>query len=137
MQLTAEEHEAIAKIHATCSSKEEFEAAIKAVAKYLSPEEIKKRKLAEERKKKSDAVYEMISAEKDDLERWEMERYWNGRMAVQKVLEAHIELLDLPIDQLKPTMMKVYKNNFKDNVALRDSWYGEKKYNLSYEVVAK
>lgn len=114
-------------------SPEEFRNALKAVAQYLSPEEIKKRKAAEERGKKSAAVYEMIDAKKKGLERWESEGFWNGRIAVQKVLEKNPQLYELPLEQLKAVAEKVFANNNKSDYSLRGGWYnGEKKYNLTY-----
>ena len=113
--------------------RDEFAEALKAVAKYLSPEEIKKRKIAMERAKKEDAVYAMIDAKKKSLDRWEMEGFWNGRIAVQKLLENKPELIDLPIDQLKAITDKVWENNNKSDYSLRGGWYsGEKHYNLAY-----
>ena len=114
-------------------SREEFADALKAVGKYLAPEEIKKRKIAAERGKKQDAVYEMIDAKKKSLDRWEMEGFWNGRMAVQKLLESKPELVDLPLDQLKAITDKVWENNNKSSYSLRGGYYsGEIKFNLAY-----
>ena len=114
-------------------SKEEFASAVKAVAKYLAPEEIKARKEADRKAGLSDKIFEMIDTKKKGLERWEMENFWNGRIAVQKVLENNPSLLDKTFEELKPIMEKVYKNNCKDNYTLRGGWYsGEKKYNLAY-----
>ena len=114
-------------------TREEFANALKAVAKYLSPEEIKKRKIAEERSNKQSAVYAEIDAKKKSLDRWEMEGFWNGRYAVQKLLESKPELIDLPLDQLKAIALKVWGQNNKSDYSLRGGWYsGEKKYNLAY-----
>lgn len=114
-------------------SRDEFADALKAVGKYLAPEEIKKRKIAEERSNKQSAVYDEISKKKAGLERWEMEGYWNGRMAVQKLLENEPELIDLPLDQLKAITLKVWEQNNKSDYTLRGGYYsGEKKYNLAY-----
>ena len=94
-------------------SREEFENAIKAVAKYLDPKDIKARKEAARRS--------------------EMENFWNGRTAVQKVLEQNPELLDKTFEELKPIVEKVYDNNERSDYYLRGSYYsGEKKYNLAY-----
>lgn len=113
--------------------REEFADALKAVAKYLAPDEIKKRKIADERSKKEDAIYAEIDAKKKGLERWEFESFWNGRYAVQKLLEGKPELIDLPIAQLKAITLKVWENNNKSDYSLRGGWYsGEKKYNLAY-----
>lgn len=114
-------------------TREEFADALKAVAKYLSPEEIKKRKIAKERSDKQTAVYAEIDSKKKSLDRWEMEGFWNGRYAVQKLLESKPELIDLPLDQLKAIAIKVWEQNNKSDYSLRGGWYsGEKKYNLSY-----
>lgn len=114
-------------------SAEEFRNALKAVAKYLSPEETKKRKVANARAETNTKVFNYIDAKKKNLDRWEMENFWNGRIAVQKVLENNPELLDKPFDELKPIVEKVYANNEKSDYSLRGGWYnGEKKYNLAY-----
>ena len=114
-------------------SAEEFRNALKAVAKYLSPEEIKKRKIANARAETSTKVFNYIDAKKKNLDRWEMENFWNGRIAVQKVLENNPELLNKTFDELKPIVEKVYANNEKSDYSLRGGWYdGEKKYNLAY-----
>lgn len=112
---------------------EEFRNAIKALAQYLSPEEIKARKEANRKAALSDKVFEFIDAKKKGLDRWEMENFWNGRIAVQKVLEQNPKLLDLTFEGLKPTIDKVFENNNKTDYSLRGGWYsGEKKYNLAY-----
>ena len=114
-------------------SREEFANAVKAVAKYLSPEEIKVRKEQDRKAELSSKVFEFIDAKKKGLERWEMENFWNGRIAVQKVLEGNPSLLDLTFEQLKPIVEKVFENNNKTDYSLRGGWYsGEKKYNLAY-----
>lgn len=114
-------------------SAEEFRNALKAVAKYLSPEEIKKRKIANARAETSTKVFNYIDAKKKNLDRWEMENFWNGRIAVEKVLENNPELLNKTFDELKPIVEKVYANNEKSDYSLRGGWYdGEKKYNLAY-----
>ena len=114
-------------------SREEFANAVKAVAKYLSPEEIKIRKEQDRKAELSSKVFEFIDAKKKGLERWEMENFWNGRIAVQKVLEGNPSLLDLTFEQLKPIVEKVFENNNKTDYSLRGGWYsGEKKYNLAY-----
>ena len=114
-------------------TREEFANAIKAVAKYLAPEEIKKRKIADARAETSTKVFNYIDAKKKSLDRWEMESFWNGRYAVQKVLENNPELLDKSFDELKPIVEKVYTNNEKSDYSLRGGWCnGEKKYNLAY-----
>ena len=112
---------------------DEFRNALKALAKYLSPEEIKARKEADRKAALSDKVFEFIDAKKKGLDRWEMENFWNGRIAVQKVLEQNPKLLDLTFEELKPTIDKVFENNNKTDYSLRGGWYnGEKKYNLAY-----
>ena len=112
---------------------EEFRNAIKAVAQYLSPEEIKARKEADRKAALSDKVFEFIDAKKKGLDRWEMENFWNGRIAVQKVLEQNPKLLNLTFEELKPIVDKVFGNNNKSNYSLRGGWCsGEKKYNLAY-----
>ena len=114
-------------------SREEFADAIKAVATYLSPENIKARKIEKERSEKQTAIYATIDAEKKSLDRWEMENFWNGRYAVQKLLESKPELIDLPLEELKPICLKVWQNNFKSDYSLRGGYYsGTKIYNLAY-----
>ena len=114
-------------------SREEFADAIKAVATYLSPENIKARKIAKERSEKQDAVYAEIDAKKKSLDRWEMEGFWNGRCAVQKLFESKPELIDLPLDELKAIALKVWANNNKSDYSLRGGYYsGTKFYNLAY-----
>lgn len=114
-------------------SREEFADAIKAVAKYLDPKDIKARKEAARRSELDEKVFDFIDSKKKGLERWEMEDYWNGRTAVQKVLEQNPELLDKTFEELKPIVEKVYDNNERTDYYLRGSYYsGEKKYNLTY-----
>ena len=113
--------------------KEEFVDALKAVTKYLSPEEMKARKIRDKRNEVSKKVYDYIDGKKADLERWEFEGFWNGRWAVQKVLEGNPELLDKDWEVLKPIVEKVWENNNKSDYSLRGGWCsGEKKYNLAY-----
>lgn len=112
---------------------EEFRSALKAVATYLSPEETKKRNLRRKREENDSEVFKYLDAKKKSLERWEMEDFWNGRIAVQKLLEKEPALLDKPFEELKPIVEKVYENNCKSDYSLRGGWYnGEKKYNLAY-----
>lgn len=114
-------------------TREEFADALKAVAKYLAPDEIKKRKIAVEWGKKVTAIFDEIDTKKKPLDRYEMEGFWNGRMAVQKLLESKSELIDMPLDKLKAIALKVWENNNKSSYSLRGGWYsGEVKYNLSY-----
>ena len=120
-------------------SREEFANAVKAVAAYLSPEKIKERKIASQRAETSKRVYDLIAedAPKSRRSGWgpdpDWEPYWNGRNAVQKVLDANTELLDKPWEELKAIVLKVYNNNHKTDYSLRGGWYnGEKKYNLAY-----
>ena len=118
---------------------EEFRNAIKALAQYLSPEEIKARKEADRKADLQKQVYDLIAedAPKDKRggwgrdEGWEL--YWNGRYGVQKLLEQNPDLLNLTFEELKPIVLLVYKNNHKTDYSLRGGWYnGEKKYNLAY-----
>lgn len=114
-------------------SKEEFGDAIKALGKFLAPDAIKARKLANERGEKGTKVFEFLDAKKKSLDRWEMEGFWNGRIAVQKVLENDKTLLDKPLNELLAIADKVWENNNKSDYSLRGGWYnGEKKYNLTY-----
>lgn len=113
-------------------SREEFANAIKALAEYLSPENIKKRKIAQAKAELNKKIFNMIDAKKKDLCRGDFEGFWNGRMAVQKVLELHPELYKKTFEELKPIIEKVYDNNDKSDFSLRGGWYnGEKKYNLA------
>lgn len=112
---------------------EEFRNAVKAVATYLSPVETKKRNMRRKREENDSAVFNYLDAKKKSLERWEMEEFWNGRIAVQKLLEKEPSLLDKPFEELKPIVEKVYEKNCKSDYSLRGGWYnGEKKYDLSY-----
>ena len=114
-------------------TKEEFEAAIRAVGKFLSPDAIKARKVAAERADKFHKVFEHIDAKKKGLDRYEMEGFWNGRWAVQKLLENDNTLIDKPLKELLTIADKVWENNNKSNYFLRGGWsQGEKKYNLTY-----
>ena len=114
-------------------SKEEFEDAIRAVGKFLSPDAIKARKIATERADKFHKVFEHIDAKKKGLDRYEMEGFWNGRWAVQKLLENDKTLIDKPLNELLAITDKVWENNNKSNYYLRGGWsQGEKKYNLTY-----
>lgn len=114
-------------------SAEEFRNALKAVATYLSPEEIKARKIINRRREAIDKIFNYLDAKKKGLERWEMEGFWNGRIAVQKVIEMDNGLTDKPWEEIKPIVDKVFSNNNKSDYSLRGGWYnGEKKYNLAY-----
>ena len=114
-------------------SREEFADAVKALAKYLSPEEIKARKERDRKAELSDKVFEFVDAKKKGLDRWEMENFWNGRIAVQKLLEKNPSLLNMTFVELKPIVDKVFENNNKSNYSLRGGWCsGEKNYNLAY-----
>ena len=120
-------------------SAEEFRNALKAVAKYLSPEEMKIRKEAKRKAELSEKIFDLVkqNAPKNSRGGWGRdegwEQYWNGRTAVQKVLENNPELLNKTFDELKPIVEKVFTNNEKSDYSLRGGWYnGEKKYNLAY-----
>ena len=120
-------------------SAEEFRNALKAVAKYLSPEEMKIRKEAKRKAELSEKIFDLVkqNAPKNSRGGWGRdegwEQYWNGRTAVQKVLENNPELLNKTFEELKPIVEKVYANNEKSDYSLRGGWYnGEKKYNLAY-----
>ena len=120
-------------------SAEEFRNALKAVAKYLSPEEMKIRKEAKRKAELSEKIFDLVkqNAPKNSSGGWGRdegwEQYWNGRIAVEKVLENNPELLNKTFEELKPIVEKVYANNEKSDYSLRGGWYnGEKKYNLAY-----
>jgi hypothetical protein len=120
-------------------SAEEFRNALKAVAKYLSPEEMKIRKEAKRKAELSEKIFDLVkqNAPKNSRGGWGRdegwEQYWNGRTAVQKVLENNPEFLNKTFEELKPIVEKVYANNEKSDYSLRGGWYnGEKKYNLAY-----
>ena len=95
-------------------SRQEFADAVRAIAKYLAPEDIKARKIAAERLDKSQKVFEFIDAKKKDLDRWEMKGFWNGRIAVQRFLEKDKNLLDRPFEELKAVVDKVWNDNNKN-----------------------
>ena len=91
------------------------------------------RKEADRKAELSTKVFNYLDAKKKGLDRWEMENFWNGRIAVQRVLEQNPQLYELTLDQLKGVAEKVYDNNFKSDYSLRGGWCtGEKKYNLAY-----
>ena len=114
-------------------SREEFENAIRAIGKFLAPDAIKARKAAAERGEKSTKVFEFLDAKKKDIDRWEMEEFWNGRLAVQELIEKDKTLLDKPLNELLAIADKVWENNNKSDYSLRGGWHnGEKKYNLAY-----
>lgn len=78
-------------------------------------------------------MFNYIDEKKKGLQRWEFEGFWNGRIAVQEVLEQNKELIDHPIEELKAIADKVWKNNNKSDYSLRGGYYsGELKYNLTY-----
>lgn len=118
---------------------EEYRNAIKAVAKWLAPENIKARKEADRKSELKDKVFALVKehAPKEKRSGWgrdeSWEPYWNGRTAVEKVLDSNPALLDKTFEELKPIVEKVYANNAKSDYSLRGGWYsGEKKYNLAY-----
>ena len=117
-------------------SREEFANAIKAIAQYLSPKEVKERKERDRRAELSTKVFNFIDEKKKGLERWEMENFWNGRWGVQHLLEKEPDLFNKTWDELKPIIEQVFENNNKSDYTLRGGWCsGEKKYNLSYKKV--
>lgn len=117
-------------------SRDEFADAIKAIAKYLAPAEVKARKEADRKAELSTKVFNYLDAKKKGLERWEFEDFWNGRIAVQKLLEKEPTLLNKTWDELKPIVEEVFEKNNKSDYSLRGGYYnGEKKYNLSYTKV--
>lgn len=109
-------------------SAEEFRDAIKAVGKYLAPEEIKKRKEADRRYELSKQVYNFI----DSQVKTKDEEFWNGRRGVQELLEKNQGLLDKTFDELKPIVLKVYNNNYHTSYWLRNGATGRVEYNLAY-----
>jgi hypothetical protein len=111
-------------------SRDEFSAALKAVAKYLSPEAIKERKIAAKRGELDKKVFAFIDSKKKDLDRWEMGDFWNGRMAVQRLLEKEPGLLDKTWEEIEPIISQVYKKNNKTIY----SYGGSKEYDLTYQV---
>lgn len=111
-------------------SRDEFSAAIKAAAKYLSPEAIKERKIAAKRGELSSKVFAFIDSKKKNLDRWEMGDFWNGRMAVQRLLEKEPGLLDKTWEEIEPIVSQVYKKNNKTIY----SYGGSKEYDLTYQV---
>ena len=120
-------------------SAEEFRNALKAVAKYLSPEEMKIRKEANRKAELREKVFDLVkqNAPKESRSGWGRdegwEKYWNGRHAVEMVLENNPDLLNKTFDELKPIVVKVYANNERSDYSMRGGWYnGEKKYNLAY-----
>lgn len=117
-------------------SREEFADAIKAIAKYLAPAEVKARKESARKAELSSKVFDYIDVKKKGLDRWEMENFWNGRWGVQKLLEKEPNLLNKTWEELKPIIEEVFEKNNKSDYSLRGGWCsGEKKYNLSYTKV--
>lgn len=108
----------------------EVEGLIKQVEEYLSPKAIKLRKVNDARKEKSDKIYDFLHSHvsrKDDC-------YWNGRCAVQELLEKEPKLLDKSYDELQPIIKKVFDNNNKSDYYFRGGWFSgpKKPYNLTY-----
>lgn len=95
-------------------SRQEFADAVRAIARYLAPEDVKARKAAAERAEKSRKVFEFIDAKKKGLDRWEMKGFWNGRYAVQRFLEKDKDLLDKPFEELKVLANEVWNRNNKN-----------------------
>ena len=120
-------------------SAEEFRNAIKAVAEYLSPEEMKKRKEAERKAELHKKVFDLVeqNAPKSSRNGWgrdeNWERYWNGREAVEKVLAKNPDLLNRTFEELKPVVEKVFANNNRSDYSMCGGWRdAEKKFNLEY-----
>lgn len=118
---------------------EEFRNAVHAVAKWLSPEEVKKRKIAAERNAREERIDNLVKEHAPKTKRtgWgrdeDWERYWNGKTGVEKLLRKEPELIDKPFEEVAPIVEKVYANNAKSDYALRGGWCnGEKEYDLSY-----
>ena len=121
-------------------TREEFENSLKALAKYLSPEEMKKRKEEERRADLNKQIFALLAEDAPKSSRnygWghnvDWEPYWNGRSAVEQVLKNNPNLLNKTFEELKPIVLKVYNNNHKSDYAMRGGWReGEKKFNLEY-----
>lgn len=112
---------------------QEFGEAVRAVAKFLAPEEIKARKVAKERSEKRSAIFNAIDAKREKISRFNMEGFWNGRMAVQKLFENEPEIIDRPMQEVMDIAFKVWDNNNRSTYSLRGGYYGgEIKYNLNY-----
>ena len=117
--------------------------AIRAVAKYLSPEETKKRKEAERVAKRDADLRKRMSALCVDAKyekykhRWSLpEEYWNGRQAIDKLVFGDPEKFSKMDDAtLGEILNKVYSKNERSNYSLErmtDKGYKEKVYDLSY-----
>ena len=109
-------------------SREEFADAIKALAAYLAPDKIKERKEADRKYALSKQVYDLV----DSQVKHKDEEFWNGRRGVQELLEKKPELLNLPFEELKPIVLKVFANNNHSNYWLRNGATGKVEYKLAY-----
>jgi len=112
-------------------SREEFSDAVKAVATYLSPEEIKARKEADRKGEIEDKVYALVANLTDNKD----EAYWNGRMGVQRLLESEPDILDKEWDEVKRIVTYVYKRNNRSSYYLKND-RGTKEYDLEYPAKA-
>lgn len=102
-------------------SADEVRDAVKAVAKYLSPDEMKARK---EKLRKSELTKQILGIV-DELSGGRYNNsYWNGKRGVLKLLEKEPELFNKSIDELKPIVVSVFRNNYCYNTI--------REYNLSY-----
>lgn len=114
-------------------SRDEFADALKAVARYISPEEIKKRKAAAEEAAKETAFQARVKAlcldrkwnAYKDCGPWSSnckQPYWNGHRAVELLIEAHREELRAMDDEtLSAVLNKVFSNNEKYDSRLERS----------------
>lgn len=115
-------------------TRDEVDKAIKALAEWISPKAIKERKLARERADRKINVErkarELCIDNKNDYSYgWHAdERYWNGKRAVDRLVENEFEkLFPMTDEELTKIFNKVFDNNYKKNYDLNG-----KEYNLAY-----
>lgn len=108
-------------------TREEFLDALKAVGKFLSPENMKARKEAERRDSLATKIFNLIDSQVDHKDR----EFWNGRWGVQKLLEKEPDLYNKTFEELTPIVLKVFRNNNHSDYYLENR-NGVKEYNLAY-----
>jgi hypothetical protein len=117
--------------------REEVESLVGELAKWLSPSEIKERKI-------NNLIYEMergLSPLKNDLyntyyDRWNSELYYNGIYAIDSLIKQKgKDLIKLPMEQVKEIARKVFLQNKKSDSLIpkeSDHSWAKKIYDISY-----
>ena len=123
-------------------TKEEFALAVKALAKELTPERIKARKMQTEREKYASCLNKklnvlvinpMYNNRYCGAGQESMEKYHNGECAVRElVFSEPKKFATMPDNEWKPILKKVFKQNEKRHSAFEKDTRGHNVYNIEY-----